>query len=171
MSNSGLKQIGLFILLVFLQVGLFNRIHLLGYATPLAYIYFIIKLTGDMNRNVVMLLSALIGLTVDLFEYTLGLNMLACLIIGFFRYYLLNLFAPRDIFESYIPSFNTFGQGLFLRYAGFMVLLFAVVLFITEAFSLFDPLTLLYRIVGSFSLTFLLIYAFENMNNVGRARR
>lgn len=171
MSNSGFKQIGLFLLLVFLQVGLFNKIHLFGYATPLAYIYFIIKLPGDTNRNMVTVLAAAIGLTIDLFEYTLGLNMLACIIIGFSRFYLLKLFAPRDIFESYVPSFNTFGQAMFLRYAGMMAFLLGMVLFITEAFSLFDPWSLFCRIVGSFLLTFLLIYAFENLNNVGRARR
>ncbi|MDR0832638.1 MAG: rod shape-determining protein MreD [Candidatus Symbiothrix sp.] len=171
MSISGIKQILLFILLVFLQVGLFNKVHLFGYATPLAYIYFIIKLPGDMNRNMVLLLSALIGLTVDIFEYTLGINMLACVLIGFLRFYLLKLFAPRDIFESYTPSFNTFGQALFLRYAGVMTFAFTMILFITEALSLFDPWTLFCRIVGSFLLTFLLIFAFENMNNAGLSRR
>jgi rod shape-determining protein MreD len=165
MSSSGIRQILLFILLVFLQVWLFNRIHLWGYATPLLYIYFILKLPGDMNRNLVMILSALIGLCVDLFEYTLGLNMLACVVIGFMRYYFLKLFAPRDIFESLIPSFNSFGQSLFLRYAVAMTFLFLVILVVVESLSLFDPLTLTFRIAGSFILTMLLIYAFESINS------
>jgi rod shape-determining protein MreD len=164
MSSSGIRQILLFILLVFLQVWLFNRIHLWGYATPLLYIYFILKLPGDMNRNLVMILSALIGLCVDLFEYTLGLNMLTCVIVGFVRYYFLKLFTPRDIFGSFIPSFTSFGQSLFLRYAVAMTFLFLVILFIVESLSLFDPLTLTFRIAGSFILTMLLIYAFESIN-------
>jgi rod shape-determining protein MreD len=164
MSSSGIKQVLLFILLVFLQVWLFNKIHLFGYATPLFYVYFIIKLPGDMNRNIVVILSALIGLCVDLFEYTLGLNMMTCVIIGFVRYYFLKLFAPRDIFESFIPSFNSFGQALFLRYAGAMTFLFLMILFIIESLSLFDPLVLIFRITGSFILTMLLIFAFESIN-------
>jgi hypothetical protein len=118
-----------------------------------------------MNRNLVIILSALIGLCVDLFEYTLGLNMLACVIVGFVRYYFLKLFAPRDIFESLIPSFNSFGQALFLRYAVAMTFLFLVILFVIESLSLFDPLTLTFRIIGSFILTMLLIYAFESINS------
>jgi rod shape-determining protein MreD len=165
MSSSGIKQVLLFILLVFLQVWLFNKIHLMGYATPLLYIYFIIKLPGDMNRNMVMILSAFIGLCVDLFEYTLGLNMLACVVAGFVRYYFLKLFAPRDIFESLVPSFDSFGRALFLRYAGTVTFLFLMILFITESLSLFDPLTLIFRIAGSFILTMLLIFAFESINS------
>jgi rod shape-determining protein MreD len=129
------------------------------------YIYFIVKLPGDMNRNVVVILSALIGLCVDLFEYTLGLNMLACLVTGFMRHYYLRLFAPRDIFESFIPSFSSFGQALFLRYAIAMTFTFMVMLFTVESLSLFDPLTLTFRIAGSFILTLLLICAFESIQS------
>jgi hypothetical protein len=117
-----------------------------------------------MNRNLVLILSAAIGLCVDLFDYTLGLNMLACVITGFMRCYFLKLFAPRDIFESFIPSFSTFGQALFLRYAGLSTLLFLIILFVTESLSLFDPLTLFFRITGSFFLTMFLIFAFESIN-------
>ena len=39
-----LSLIGLGALLIFLQVTIFNHIHLLGYATPLAYVYLLLKL-------------------------------------------------------------------------------------------------------------------------------
>ncbi|GHS97155.1 rod shape-determining protein MreD [Bacteroidia bacterium] len=164
MSSSGIGRIFLFILLVFLQVWLFDKIHLFGYVTPLLYIYFIIKLPGGMNQNVVLLLSALIGLSVDLFEYTLGLNMLACVITGFMRCYLLNLYAPRDIFESYAPSFGSFGAAVFLRYAFLMTLIHHLVLFMTESLTLFDPVSLIFRILGSVILTMFLIFALESIN-------
>jgi rod shape-determining protein MreD len=153
----------MFILLVTLQVGLFNEIHLFGLATPLLYIYFVIKLPVDMNRNVVMILSALIGLVIDMLSFTLGINVLACVFIGFFRFYFLKLFSPRDVFESYSPSFSTFGIALFLRYAALMTLLHQVVLYTAESFSLFEPVSLSLRIGGSFILTLLLIFAFESI--------
>ncbi|GHV22498.1 rod shape-determining protein MreD [Clostridia bacterium] len=164
MSSSGIGRIFLFILLVFLQVWLFDKIHLFGYVTPLLYIYFIIKLPGDMNQNLVLLLSALLGLSVDLFEYTLGLNMLACVVTGFLRCYLLNLYAPRDLFESYSPSFDSFGATGFLRYALLITFIHQLVLFTTESFSLFDPVSLIFRIAGSVILTMFLIFAFESIN-------
>jgi rod shape-determining protein MreD len=163
MSTPWIRQTALFILLVFMQVWLFNKIHIGGLATPLVYIYFIVKLPVEMNRNQVLLLSALIGLTIDLFTFTLGLNMLATLIAGFSRTYLLKLFAPRNIYDSFSPSFSTFGKGMFLRYAGLIILFHQVVLFMAESFSLFDPAQLVLRITGSYLLTIFLIYTFEKM--------
>ncbi|MDR1436609.1 MAG: rod shape-determining protein MreD [Candidatus Symbiothrix sp.] len=164
MSNSWVRLLLLFILLVLLQVWLFNKIHLWGIITPLTYIYFILKLPVEMNRNSVLFLSAFLGLTVDLFASTLGLNMLATTVAGFSRIYLLKLFSPRDLFESYSPSFYTFGKSLFLRYAGLMILLHQIVLFSAEALSLFDPPALALRIAGSSTLTLILVFAFEKMD-------
>jgi hypothetical protein len=109
------------------------------------------------------MLSALLGLTIDLLSFTLGINMLASVFTGFFRFYFLKLFSPRDIFESYSPAFSTFGKGLFIRYAALMALLHQIVLFTTESFSLFEPVSLVLRITGSFILTLLLIFAFESI--------
>ena len=163
MSNLWLRQTLLFILLVFFQVWLFNKIHLWGVVTPLLYIYFVIKLPINMNRNWVVVLSAFMGLTIDLFNFTLGMNMLAATIVAFLRFYLLKLFAPRDVFEAYVPSSSTFGEALFLRYALLMTLLHQIILFTFESFSLFDPLSLILRVIGSTLLTVLLIYALENL--------
>ena len=171
MGNTWWRQIGLFILLIFLQILLFNKIHLLGYATPLPYIYILLKLPIGMNRNAVVLIAAFIGLVLDLFNYTLGLHMLACTIVGFLRYYLLKIFTPRDILDSASPSFATFDKGLFLRYAGIFTVIHHFVLFTTEYFSFVDPLSLVFRIAGSFVLTFILIYAFESVNEIIDAKR
>ena len=163
MSIFWIRQTFSFILLVFMQVWLFNKIHLFGFVTPLLYIYFVIKLPVDLNRNWVVILSALMGLTIDLFNFTLGMNMLAATIIAFFRFYLLKLFAPRDVFETYVPSFSTFGKALFFRYALLMTLFHQIILFTSESFSLFDPLSLVLRVIGSTILTMLLIYTLESL--------
>ena len=41
--------------LVLLQVFFFNHIHLLGYATPFIYLYIVVKMSSDTNRNALML--------------------------------------------------------------------------------------------------------------------
>ncbi|GBU07001.1 rod shape-determining protein MreD [Bacteroidales bacterium] len=164
MTNQWWRQVLLFIILVFLQVYIFNKIHILGFITPLLYIYFIIKLPTDMNRNVVLLLSFLLGFSIDFFNYSLGVHMLASTVAGFVRYYGLQLFSPRDLVNFCVPSINIFGTGLFLRYASFVVLLHQVVLFSVESFSLLDPLILFCRIAGSSVFTLLLIYGLEQFN-------
>jgi rod shape-determining protein MreD len=164
MKKIQFRPVVLFFLLVFLQVWLFNSIHLFGVATPLLYIYFLIKLPVNMNRNTVLLLSALMGLSVDIFEYTLGLNMLAMTVAGFLRYYFLKLFIPKDAFDEFIPAFSTLGNWVFMRYAGALALIHALFLFSIESLTLLDPLLLFLRIVSSFILTILIIFAFENLN-------
>ena len=164
MKKIPFQLVTLFIVLALLQIWLFDSIHLFGFATPLLYIYFLIKLPISMNRNVVMLLSALLGFIIDIFGGTLGLSMTAMIIVGFFRYYLLKLFAPRDVFDDYFPSFSTFGKYLFMRYSGIIVLIHVFLLYTIESFSAFIPGMFFLRIAGSFVLTTLLIFAFESMN-------
>lgn len=164
MKKISFQLIALFILLVFLQIWLFNNIRLFGFATPLLYIYFLIKLPISMNRNVVMLLSAFLGFIIDIFGGTLGLSMTAMIIVAFLRYYFLKLFSPRDVFDDYLPSFSTFGKYLFIRYAGILTLIHAFLLYTIESFSFFTPLLLFLRIIGSFIITILLIFAFESIN-------
>jgi len=170
MSKTTIQQIFLFILLVLLQIWLFNNIHLFGVATPFVYIYFTLKLPVKMNRNMALILSALMGLVIDLFGFTLGLNMFVMVVVGFLRFYLLKLFAPRDVYEDYIPSFGTFGNIMFVRYVGTLTFIHVAILHLMESFTLFDPLNLALRIIGSFILTVLIIFAFEGINIRGFKR-
>jgi len=164
MKKISFRLIFLFILLVFLQVWLFGNIHLFGLATPLLYIYFLIKLPIDMNRNVVLGLSALLGFIIDIFSGTLGLTMFVMVIVGFLRYYLLKLFVPRDVFDDSMPSFSTLGKVMFIRYAGVISFIHILLLYLLESFSLFTPWLLFLHIISSFTLTFLLIFAFESVD-------
>jgi rod shape-determining protein MreD len=117
-----------------------------------------------MNRNIVLFLSVLMGLFIDIFGYTMGLNTLVMTIVGFLRYYFLKLFTPKDIFDEYIPSFLTLGKFGFIRYTGALTLVHIIVLFSVESFTFFDPILLIVRIISSFVLTILLIFAFESLN-------
>jgi len=165
MLNKAIVRFLLFILLILLQIMLFDKIHIFGYATPLLYIYFIIKLPGNLNRNRVLLMSAVLGLCIDMLNATLGMNMLACVSIGFFRIFFLNWMAPRDLFEDYTPSFLSFGMWPFLRYALIMTFVHHIILFTSEALSFFDFYALFFRIMGSVILTIILIFACESINS------
>ena len=163
MSTNWLRYSLFFCLLVILQLCVLNKIHLFGFATPLFFICFILKLPADMNRNSLLLIAFLMGLIIDFFSYTLGLNALACTIMGFSRHYMLNVFAPRDMVSSFALSVETFGFYLFMRYAAVLVIIHHVVFFVTESFSFFDLPTLILRITGSSILTLLLIFGTEQL--------
>ena len=163
MSTNWIKYSLFFILLVILQIWILNRIHLFGFAAPLFYVYFILKLPADMGRNSLLFFSCLLGFVIDFFSYTLGFSMLACTVMGFSRHYVFDAFAPRDMADSFVPSVGTFGSLLFLRYAVTLVVIHHIVFFIAESFTLFNLLNLLLKIAGSSVLTILLIWGIEQL--------
>lgn len=73
MSKSAIGYIFSFIILVLLQVSVFNRIALFGYATPFLFLYFILKLPTTLSANWTMTLSFLMGLVIDIFSNTPGM--------------------------------------------------------------------------------------------------
>ena len=57
-----------FIILVLLQVLVLNHIHFEQYATPLFYIYFLLKIDSDNSRKGLMLWAFSLGLCIDIFR-------------------------------------------------------------------------------------------------------
>jgi rod shape-determining protein MreD len=151
----------LFLVLFLLQISIFNSIHLLGVATPIVFVYCILKLPVEMNRSLVVLLAAFCGFFLDLFTYTMGLNMLALTLVGFSRFYALKLFGPREVFKNMLPSFSSFGKTQFMAYSGSLLFLNLLVLFGVESLTLFNLLRSVLLLLSSFLFSLLLIYAFE----------
>lgn len=74
-----------FVLLVFIQIILFNKINFLGFLNPYPYLLFLILYPIKSNRNFLLVFSFLIGLTIDMFQDTGGLHALASLVCAYFR--------------------------------------------------------------------------------------
>ena len=165
MSKSAIGYIFSFIILVLLQVSVFNRIALFGYATPFLFLYFILKLPTTLSANWTMTLSFLMGLVIDIFSSTPGMYALASVSVAFVRRTFIALVLQRGNEEvSLVPSFRSFGSGYFSIYAFCVIFLFCILVFIIEAFSFFTPLILVLRILSSTLLTFILILALESLN-------
>ena len=165
MSTKWLNQILLFFFLILLQVWVFNQIHLFRIATPLIYLYFILSLPSSTNRNLVVFLSFILGLSIDIFSYSLGMHAIAATVAGFSRDFSLKLFTSRDLPNEYTPSIRLLGFLSYLKYAVPIVLLHNTVYFFVESLSLLDPVGLFLRIAGSFILTMIVIVAFESFNS------
>ena len=164
MIKSYVKVLLYFIFFVVLQVLVLNNIQLFKIIIPLLYIYVIIKMPINLTRSAVIILSFILGFVIDIFGNTLGLHAAACTLIGFFRQSLLNTFSERDLIEGSAPSYYTLGVGAFIRYSFSMVILHHTTLYLIESVSLFDPLFLSIRIVGSIILTSLCIFVVEAFN-------
>ncbi len=162
MTKEILKFALLFVVLVLCQVVVFNHICLFGVAIPLVFIYFIVKLPVTLGVNWLMTLAFLLGLTIDIFSNTQGMNALACTVLSVCRQPVLRLYVPRqDDLSNPEPSIRTLGLAVFMKYVLTMSVLYCILFFAIEAFAFFNPLQLLLRIVFSTILTFIIILAFD----------
>ena len=158
-----LHKIGWFICLVLLQVLILNNVHIAGYATPFLYIYLILKFESDVSRNTLMLWAFFLGLTVDVFSDTPGMNAAATVLLAFLRPSLLRLFTPRDNLDSFIPSFKTIGITPFLKYTTASVFVHSLALLSIEFFSFSSIWLLLLRVLLCTILTVTCIVAVEGI--------
>lgn len=160
MTTTTFKYIFSFLFYLLLQVLILNNLYFLGWATPYLYVYFLMTLPRELSKNMQLTVGLLMGLGLDIFSNTLGMNMTACVVIMFFRPYLLALFGSRED-EYDVPSFRTFGVGAFLRYATLMVLIHHITLNSVQFFTLHNFSHLMIRIISGSLLTLILISLIE----------
>ena len=85
MNKSTIQLSVIALILVMVQVLVLNRICLFGVAVPLAFIYVILRLPLTLSKEWVFTISFLIGLIIDIFSDTGGVNALSCVIMSALR--------------------------------------------------------------------------------------
>jgi len=153
------RNIGRFLILVLIQVFIFNNIHLTSYGVvPVVYILYIILLPFETPKWLVMLLAFAMGLSIDIFSDTMGLNAAASVLIAFIRPGLLNYLSPRDGYE--IGSFpRVYYQGInwFLKYTVTLVLAHQIFYYLLEAFGFDSIWVIFYKIFIASLISLILI--------------
>lgn len=162
----------MFILTLLAQVIVFNHICLFGVALPLVLIYIIVKLPVSLNVNWVMTIGFFMGILVDIFSDTQGMNALACTVLSAIRMPILRLYFPReDEMTQPVPSSRSLTSATFMKYAFSLSLLYCILFFVIEAFSFFDFVRLLTKIVSSAVLTFIIIIAIDSLTSRSSEKR
>lgn len=162
----------MFVILVLAQAVVFNHICLFGVALPLVFIYFIIKLPIDLGANMMLTAGFLLGLTVDIFSDTQGMNALACTILSAMRRPVMHLYLPReDDMTDPVPSAKSMGDSVYAKYSFSMVLLYSIVFFLVESMTFFNFWRLILKISASAILTFIIITAIDSLTSRRREKR
>lgn len=99
MNNLITINIFRFIGLVLLQVLVFNHINLFGYINPLIYITWIFLFPIRKNIAPLLILSFFLGLTIDFFSDSGGINAAASLFIAYIRLPLLKSISKKTDFD------------------------------------------------------------------------
>ena len=124
-----------FILLLAVQIVIFNNMTFLGFIMPLPYILFIILFPINGNKTELLLASFFLGLTMDFFSNSGGIHAAACLILANIRPYIFK-FAFGVSYEYQTIKINdslTPERFVFIVLA---VFIHHITLFLIEAFQI-----------------------------------
>ena len=124
-----------FIVLVLIQVLLLDHINFLGYINPYLYILFIVLFPFTGNKTLLILLSFLLGLTIDMFVDSGGVHAAACVFIGYFRPLILK-FSFGVSYEYNSVRIHRTDLSNRLIYVGLMVFIHHLILFFLETFNI-----------------------------------
>lgn len=147
-----------FFILLGIQVLLLNNIALYNLAVPYPYILFIILLPLDIPIFWLYLFSFLMGLSVDIFSNTPGIHAAACVFMASGRIFTLGFMNSRGSSEfETLPSIRNIGFDRFITYAGILVVVHHLALFILEIFRFSEFFYILINVIGSSIFTLFLV--------------
>ncbi len=160
MNNIIAKNSLRFIILVLLQVVIFNNIRLSGYINPFIYIVFILLLPFETPKWAILMLSFIVGLSVDVFSGTIGIHAFASTLMGFSRASIITLISGNREFEkNETPSIKDLGFSWFLSYSLFLVIIHHFTLFLIETFRFTELHFVILRTFLSIIITEIVIIA------------
>lgn len=162
MISAIIKNTFLFVVLVVLQVLLFNNIQFSMYINPYVYVLFILLLPFETPRWIFLVSGFLLGILLDIFSHTMGIHATACVFASFMRPYVLQSISPRDGYKSHIrPGMQHLGVEWFIKYTLLLVFAHHTVLFYVEVFKFTYFFHTLLRVFISTIFTSIFIIAIQ----------
>ena len=134
MMSDLIKHALRWLLIITLQLAIFNNIQFLGILNPFVYIFVILVLPLGMPRAALLLFAFVTGLTIDVFSNTGGLHAGTATLMAFIRPYWVKVAIPRsnyDDLQNIRIKDIEFGQ--FLTYAAVLVVVHHFTLYVFES--------------------------------------
>ncbi|WP_264532092.1 rod shape-determining protein MreD [Flavobacterium sp. N502540] len=148
MNSALLLNIFRFIMLLAIQVVIFNNMNFLGYISPFPYILYIILYPVNSNRTGLIASSFLLGIIMDMFCNSGGIHAAACLVLAYYRPYIFK-FSFGLSYEYQTIKLNDSLTPERFSFILVSVVLHHIVLFILEAFQFKFILDVLLRTLFS----------------------
>lgn len=155
MNNANINIFFQFIGLILVQVLVLNNINFAGFVNPYLYVLFILLYPIKNNRTFFLTLSFLIGLAVDIFSDSGGVNAGASVFIAFMRPIILK-FSFGMVYEYQTLKFNNTEIGNRMIYFAILIIVHHFVLFSLEVFNFSEILLILKKTLFSSIFTLIL---------------
>ena len=149
-------------LFVLLQVLFLNNIQFVSYINPLVYLILIITLPQDTEKWFLIIYAFFLGILLDLFEGNIGLNSSSLVFIAFLKPYLHKVLIPKNLIDEKDKlGLKNLGIQTFSIYTLTLILIHNSFLFLLENFSFSPILPLIWKVVLSTIVTFIIILIFQ----------
>ncbi|MBT8297443.1 MAG: rod shape-determining protein MreD [Maribacter sp.] len=167
MTSSFFINIIRFILLVLVQVLVFNRLNFFGFINPMVYILFLYWYPIKENRAAFIGLSFLLGLSIDFFSDTMALHSAATITIAYLRPVIMRfVFGINYEFQSFKLSNTTRAQQF--TFLALLILVHHLVYFSLEIFSYANLLLIIKKVLAIGSASLILCLLFGSLFSVNK---
>ncbi|MFS4417531.1 rod shape-determining protein MreD [Maribacter sp. 2307ULW6-5] len=149
-----------FLLLLLVQVLIFNKLNYFGFINPMVYLLFLYWYPIKENRALFIFLSFLLGLCVDIFSDTMAVNAAATATIAYARPTLMrSIFGVNYEFQSFKINNSTKAQQF--TFLALLIVLHHAVYFALERFDLTEMGVVLKKtlVVGLASLILCILFS------------
>ncbi|MFK5973339.1 MAG: rod shape-determining protein MreD [Flavobacteriaceae bacterium] len=154
-----------FVLLVLVQVLVFNRLNFFGYINPMVYIMFLYWYPIKENRFIFIGVSFLLGLSIDFLSDTMAIHTAAIITIAYLRPTIMRfVFGVNYEFQSF-----RLGNSSKVQQITFLALLIVVhhfVFFTLEIFNFENMLFVLKKVISIGLATLVLCLLFSSLFSV-----
>lgn len=157
MNKYILKYSFLFVVLILVQILIFNHFNLTEYhLNPFVYILFILLFPIEVNKSLFIFLCFLLGLSVDMFSNSGGMHAAASLLIGFIRPVILK-FSFGVSYEFHQLKIASSELGARITYFSILIIVHHLVLFFQDYLSFSHILRILLLTLYNSLLTLIFV--------------
>ena len=126
----------MFLSLLFLQVFVLNNILFLDYINPYLYVAFVVLYPLKKERYTFLFLSFLLGLCIDFFSDSGGINAFALLFVAYIRLFFLRLIMNKTEYDYLLFNLFTEPFGKVFNYVISLIVIHHFILFSLANFSI-----------------------------------
>jgi|SRR5690554_3545598 len=166
-SNSYFINILRFVLLILVQVLVFNKLNFFGYINPMVYILFLYWYPVKEKRSLFIVLSFLLGLMVDWFSDTMAIHAAATVTIAYLRPMLMRFcFGVNYEFQNFKLTNSTKAQQI--TFLALLIIIHHLIFFTLEIFSLENTLLILKKVFSISLATLILCLLLSSLFSVSK---
>lgn len=149
------------IIVILLQVTLFDRLHIQGWGYPMVYILLLFSMPLLYPQWLEMIIGAIIGLIMDIFCNSLGVHIAACVALTYLRPIILKkLVQDIERIKTDINS-KSIGIGAYVKYITLLTFCHHFMIFGLEAWNFQNWDLILIQTACSSVLTILLLLIYN----------